>query len=315
MRHLLWIGLIAPVFSSPAFGWGCEGHQIVALIARAHLTQATSAAVDELFRSTPIDPALNRFCKDRPNDPLADAATWADDTKSAEKTSVWHYVDIPRSATAVTSIDPWCPPIGPSVDGKNRPGCIVNAIEYELGILRDTSRTPGDSATALRYIVHFLGDIHMPLHDSDNNDQGGNCTSIQFFAEERPANLHAIWDYKLIQRELEKDKLSQPAYAASLNTRFADRFAAATSGPADAPLAWAWETHAISESITYGKLEPAIPVETPNPQSVCATERDKVQALHITIGEKYFAEAMPVIDERLATAGFRLAALLNATLR
>ena len=58
---------------------------MVALIARAHLTPAASAAVDRLLRENPIDPALNRFCKDRPNDLMADAATWADDVKNTEK--------------------------------------------------------------------------------------------------------------------------------------------------------------------------------------------------------------------------------------
>jgi hypothetical protein len=314
MRSFFLIALTAPFLTSSAFGWGCEGHQIVALIARAHLTPAVSAAVDDLLRQNPIDPSVSRFCQDRPNDPMADSATWADDTKNQEKTSVWHYVDIPLSVTAVTSLDPWCPPIGPSIDGKNRPGCVTNAIEYELGILKDKSRPAAERATALRYVIHFLGDIHQPLHDEDNNDQGGNCTAMQFFTEDRPANLHAIWDYKLIQHELEKDKLSQPAYAAALNTRFSPKYAAISAAKADDPVGWAWETHAIAQSTTYGNLTPGIPVETPDPHSVCAAEREKVQALHIVIGQAYFDKAMPVIDERLATAGFRLATLLNATL-
>lgn len=288
---------------------------MIALIARAHLTPAVSAAVDDLLRANPISDTLNRFCQDRPNDLMADAATWADDAKNQEKTAVWHYIDIPRSVVAVTSLDPWCPPIGPSVDGKNRPGCITKAIDYELAILQDKSRPSAERAVALRYVIHFLGDIHQPLHDVDNNDQGGNCTAMQFFTEDRPTNLHAIWDYKLIQRELEKDKLTQAAYAASLNSRFAPKYSALSGAKADDPNAWAWETHAIALSNTYGNLEPGIPVATPDPQSVCNLERDKVTALHIRIGDAYFAKAMPVIDERLATAGFRLALVLNETMR
>jgi hypothetical protein len=287
---------------------------MVALIARAHLTPAVSAAVDDLLRANPINPALTRFCQDRPNDPMADAATWADDVKNQEKTGVWHYVDIPRTVQTMTSLDPWCPPIGPSVDGKNRPGCITKAIDYELGILKDISRPAGERASALRYIVHFAGDIHQPLHDADNNDQGGNCTGMQFFAEDRPTNLHSIWDYKLIERKLDQDKLTQTAYAGALNTRFADKYAALSVMKADDPVAWAWEAHALAESTTYGKLEPRIPAAAPDPQSVCSAERDKVQALHIAVGDAYFAQAMPVIEERLAMAGFRLAILLNETL-
>src|SRR5580658_3704575 len=68
--------LFLPLFANSAFGWGCEGHQIIALIARAHLTPTASNVVDQLLRENPIDPALNRFCKDRPNDLMADSATW-----------------------------------------------------------------------------------------------------------------------------------------------------------------------------------------------------------------------------------------------
>lgn len=315
MRSILLIVLAAALSCSSAFGWGCEGHQIVALIARTHLTPAVSAAVDDLLRANPIDPALTRFCQDRPADLMADASTWADDAKNPEKTGVWHYVDIPLSVNAVTSLDPWCPPIGPSVDGKNRPGCITKAIEYELAILKDKSRASADRATALRYIIHFVGDIHQPLHDEDNNDQGGNCTAIQFYTEDRPANLHAIWDYKLIERDLETKKRTQSAYAADLYTRFAAKFEALSAAPPNDPDAWAWEAHALTKTITYGNLQPQIPVETPDPKAVCATEREKVQALHIAVGDAYLNKAMPVIDDLLATAGFRLALLLNNTLQ
>ena len=311
MRRILLLAFFAPLVPSSVFGWGCEGHQMVALIARAHLTPAVSAAVDQLLRDSPIDPALNRFCQDRPADLMADASTWADDAKNGEKTSIWHYVDIPLSVGSVTAVDPWCPPIGPSVDGKNRPGCITKAIDYELGILRDKSRPTAERATALRYVIHFLGDIHQPLHDEDNDDQGGNCTAMQFYSEDRPVNLHAIWDYKLIQHHLAAEKKTQPAYADALNAKFDGKYAAMTKG--NDPVAWAWEGHAIAVSTAYGALQPGIPVEKPNPQAVCNAERDKVTALHIAIGDAYFAKAMPVIDEQLATAGFRLAALLNAT--
>lgn len=314
MSRILLFAFLVPLIPTSAFGWGCEGHQIVALIARAHLTPAVSTAVDELLRDSPIDPALTRFCQERPSDLMADSATWADDSKNQEKTSLWHYVDIPLSVVSIVSVDPWCPPIGPSVDGKNRPGCVTNAIVYELGILRDKSRPVAERATALRYVIHFVGDIHQPLHDEDNNDQGGNCTAMKFYSEDRPANLHAIWDYKLIQHQLELDKLSQPAYADTLNGRFSARYAALTKGKPDDAVAWAWDAHAIAISIVYGALQPGIPVETPDSKTACAAERDKVQALHIAIGDAYFGKAMPVIDEQLATAGFRLAALLNASI-
>jgi hypothetical protein len=314
MRRILWIGLIAPLLASSAFGWGCEGHQIVALIARAHLTPEVSAAVDELLREKPIDPALSRFCKDRPDDLMADAATWADDVRNQEKNGPWHYVNIPRSATSRTPLEAWCPPIGPSVNGKDQPGCVVNAIEYQLAVLRDKSRSAADRATALRYVIHFVGDIHQPLHDVDNQDQGGNCTTMQVVGDDRLTNLHSIWDTKLIQHEMETDQLTKPAYVEALNSRFAAKYPTLAAAPVDDPSSWSWEAAEIARNVTYGNLEPGLPVAHADTEPVCAAEREKVQALHIVIGETYIRKAIPVIEEQLATAGFRLALLLNATL-
>ncbi len=314
MRRFL--SAIAIFLSSvaPAFGWGCEGHQIVALIARAHLTPATSAAVDELLKSNPIDPSVKVFCQNPPSDLMAIASTWADDTKDPEKTGTWHYVDIPLTANGPASMGVWCPPIGEPVGGKDRSGCVTDAIAYEWAILRDASRPASERAKALRYVIHFVGDIHQPLHDSDNDDRGGNCTALTFFGQEKPVNLHALWDYRIIQRDLENGKLSQAALASELDKRFSSHWKDWGGAKAD-PDAWAWEGNAIAKSVVYGDLKPAIPFEKPNPQVDCNAERDKVAALHISVGDTYVNEALPVIDEQLAKAGYRLAGMLNATFR
>jgi hypothetical protein len=307
---------IAAFFSfaaGPMFGWGCEGHQMIALIARAHLSSPASSAVDQLLRRNPIDPALSRFCKDRPDDLMADASTWADDARIIEKTSQWHFVDIPLSVIREQSdISSWCPPVGPPEASKDRTGCIVTAIEYEWGILRDASRPEAERAKALRYIIHFISDLHQPLHDTDNNDRGGNCTAITFFAEDRPANLHAIWDYKLIEREMAREHQTQLQFAAALDHKFSQRWSEWRQPKVDV-LAWAWEGHAIAHDVTYGDLHPQIPVETPNKDANCDLERDKVAALHISVSTEYSDLAESVIEQQLAKAGYRLAALLNQT--
>jgi len=82
MRRTLLLVSASLLSYVPAFGWGCEGHQMIALIARAHLTPVASAQVDRLLAAVPIDPGLNSYCKDRPADPMADAATWADDIRA-----------------------------------------------------------------------------------------------------------------------------------------------------------------------------------------------------------------------------------------
>jgi hypothetical protein len=310
MRVFFLISLALSIPATPAFGWGCEGHQIVALIARAHLTPAASAAVTKLLTDFPMDPKANHPCKDL--DAMVDAATWADDTRSSEKTGPWHYVDIPLSEKDGRSLAAWCPPVGPSDDGKDRPGCVTDAIEYEWSILLDTSRSGLSRAVALRYLIHFVGDMHQPLHDSDNDDQGGNCTAIQFFAEERPANLHSIWDTKLIQHELGAKKETRADYAKDLDQQFADHWPVWGTSVVD-PTAWAWEGSKVARTVTYGNLKPAIAVEQPGVPADCSAEREKVSALHIAIGDAYSDAAMPAIGEQLAKAGYRLADLLNRT--
>lgn len=290
---------------------------MIALIARAHLTPATFAAVDRLLRENPIDPALNRFCRDRPNDPLADSATWADDARGIEKTAEWHFIDIPLAVSEQDAMK-WCPRLA---DG--RPGCIVTAFDYEMAILRDTSRPGAARAKALRYVIHLAGDITQPLHDSDNHDRGGNCTSIGFFTEgiatnARPQNLHAIWDYALIARDLAAGKETQSASAKRLDENFSSHWAEWGEAKAD-PLAWAWEGQKLAQTVAYANLKPQIPIEPatalPTDQDACNAERGKVAALHISIGDPYAAQAMPVIREQLAKSAYRLAGLLNRTFK
>ena len=154
------------------------------------------------------------------------------------------------------------PPTGPATGKEDRPGCVTSAIEYHWAILLDTSRSGADRATALRYIIHFVGDMHQPLHASDNDDQGGNCTAIQFFDQPRPANLHSIWDTLLIQHELTAKKETTADYARRLDRQFADRWPAWGTLPVD-PTAWAWEGNRVARAFTYGDLKPAIPDEKP----------------------------------------------------
>jgi hypothetical protein len=304
MRLVLSLLTAFPFAAGSAFGWGCEGHQMIALIARAHLTPEASIAVDRLLRENPIDPALNRFCRDRPDDLMADSATWADDARNIEKTGDWHFIDIPLAVRAESDLMKWCKP---ATDGK--PGCIVSAIDYEWALLRDKSQPASVRAKALRYLIHFVGDLSQPLHAADNRDRGGNCTEIRFFSQEKPENLHAIWDYKIIARELESRKSTQVQYAKAL-----DQDVAWSETKIDIP-AWAWGSHALAATVTYADLKPPIPIASPNSgladDAACTAGRAAVAALHISIGDEYVSYALPVIREQLAKAGHRLAALLN----
>jgi hypothetical protein len=316
MRIVLSLLASLPLLASPAFGWSCAGHQMIAMIARAHLTPAASAAIDQLLRENPIDAALNRYCKERPSDLMADAATWADDERSIEKaTEKWHYIDIPLAvhpgSVPKDEALQWCAALA-----GGSPGCIVTAIETEWAILRNVNQSAAARAEALRYVIHFLGDMAQPLHVADNHDRGGNCTSINFFAEEKPRNLHGIWDSQLLDRDLAAHKMTQPEYAKKVDESFSSHWPEWGESKTDI-LGWIWEGHKLAETVSYGDLKPQIPTEPATAgeadEEGCNAERNKVAALHITIGDQYFTQAMPVVREQLARAGYRLAGMLNQT--
>jgi hypothetical protein len=313
----LFLFLIAASFGAgPAFGWGCDGHQITALIARAHLTPEVSAEVNRILASDPLPAEKYRYCQDNPTDPMAVAAPWADDRRAADKTAQWHYIDIPR---AVPSGDyhKWCQPIGPSIDGMDRPGCIVNAIEYELGVVRDKKKALPERAVALRYLIHFLGDLSQPLHDTDNHDQGGNCTSYRLPWEDRPSNLHSIWDSGLVTHELKTKKLTSMELASMLDEQFAGAGRQLLGEKPDVET-WAWEGHKVASNFTYGLLVPELPIAPADAgqtdETACRADRDRMQAMHLTLNQNYIDLAMNTIREQLVRGGYRMAAVLNEAL-
>jgi hypothetical protein len=246
---------------------------------------------------------------------MADSATWADDARNIEKTADWHFIDIPLAVHTDTAHEKdaltWCMP---SASGK--PGCIVTALGYEWALLRDRSRPAPVRAKALRYVIHLMGDLSQPLHAGDNHDRGGNCTAIRFFSGEKPDNLHAIWDYRILARELESSHATQQQYARTLDESFARQWPAWGESKIDIP-AWAWESHALASGVVYADLKPPIPIAPAaaglSGKEACDAGRANIGAMRIAIGDEYVARTLPVIREQLAKAGYRLAELLNQT--
>ena len=299
--------------SSTARAWGCEGHQIVAYVAEAHLHPHARAMALKILAASPIDPTLSRYCQPRSNDLFADASTWADDIRSVrQETTAWHFIDIPRSAHA-GSIAPYCPPTT---------GCVVSALGAQLRILKNAHSSPAARADALRFIIHFVGDIHQPLHDATNNDEGGNCVPVEFFGklpketdaarESFNPELHWVWDVGIIEHFDGGE--SPESVARDLDHEFHAEISFWESQPADFT-AWAWESHALADSVAYDKLPHAIPVEPPRAISSCADDNHvalRMLRLHENLGDAYQSAAAPAVQQQLAKAGARLAALLNS---
>ena len=153
-----------------AYAWGRDAHRLVAELTTERLTPAARAEVERLLR---LEPGAT----------LASISTWADEVRSPT-TAAWHYVNF-RQGEPCTYSDALCP------SGM----CVVAAIERQARVL--ASRAPDDERLkALRYVVHFVTDLHQPLHAGFFEDRGGNRYQVQAFG--RGTNLHAVWDTGLI---------------------------------------------------------------------------------------------------------------------
>lgn len=285
---------------------------MVALIAEKHLNAHARAMVAEILNANPIGPDLPRFCGDSGLDAFADSSTWADDERSIRPdTAGWHFFDIPRGAPN-GDIAQYCPPSS---------GCVTSAIANQLTVLRNPGASVPARADALRYIIHFIGDLHQPLHATTNDDRGGNCVPVAFFGytpeetnpvkEDYRPNLHGIWDTDIIEHFAQGRTAQQ--IADELESKFKAQILSWESEPLDL-VSWAWESHQVAEDTVYGDLPVKVAVETPRPVNTCAEDEHistRMLKLHEQLGDDYQKASKVVIQERLTRAGARLAAVLN----
>jgi nuclease S1 len=316
-RRLAFMALLS-IAGGRAFGWGCSGHQVVALIAEKQLSAGARRAALELLSGTPIDPALKRFCGRTTLGPLADSATWADDYRDQDPATYnWHFVDIPLNVTSKPGPHEYC-----------EEGCVTDAIEKQIAVLRSATSPPEERAKALRFIVHFVGDMHQPLHDTSNNDRGGNCVPVSFLEWEPKQdekgnyapNLHSLWDNGIVERHggirRESHDADVARFASDLTRRYGTQIARWKASAIDVP-AWAWEGQQLAVTVTYGKLPVRIVPEALVSVSSCADADNigqRMLALHERVGPSYLAAVSPVIERQLVKAGARLARILNAAL-
>src|SRR2546425_3755787 len=199
-RIALLVALSSVACARQAWPWGCEGHETVALIAEKHLNANALQHVTDLLKNNPTDPHLHRLCKNGGADLMADASTWADDERDVRKdTAPWHFLDIPRGTPQTKAAD-FCP---------STTGCVTSALNDQINVLK-AGGSNQQTADALRFVIHFVGDLHQPLHCTTNNDRGGNCVPVAFFArnpritdsqkESYSPNLHAVWETDIVKK-------------------------------------------------------------------------------------------------------------------
>ncbi|HET8921461.1 MAG TPA: S1/P1 nuclease [Candidatus Acidoferrum sp.] len=295
-----------------ARAWGCKGHQTVALIAEKHLTPEAQQLVQRLLGENPIDPKLRRWCGNATTDLLVDASTWPDDVRNERNNGPWHYIDIPRGKHK-GPLEEYCGPAG----------CVTRAIEEQRAILKDKSANPVNRAEAIRYLVHFVGDMHQPLHAISNADNGGTCVAVKYFhheplpnfshpeREDYSPNLHEIWDTEIVERDME---ISNPhRYADELDGEF---HAESTTWQAAGihVESWAWEIHERAEVAVYDAFPERIGIEPDVKLKSCADNNHMGKRMfekHLTVSEAYQTSAVKAVQTGLAEAGVRLAMILN----
>jgi hypothetical protein len=266
-RALILLFVLLPL---PALGWGPQGHEIVAHIAARELSPRARAEVSALLGGDAEAMMVTQ-------------ANWADEIRDARpQTTRWHFVNIPLGAAG---FDP----------RRDCPGgdCVVVQIETDLRILADRKRSRAARAEALRFLIHFVGDIHQPLHAIDNHDRGGNDVKVRLAPRQTPVNLHQVWDTRVLGALPASD-------AAILATQIAAPLSASAkaSWRSGAAARWANESARLAAQAIYPELGDYRPGGRP-----------------ILLPRDYLKREAPAVRAQLARAGVRLGWLLNTALQ
>ncbi len=233
--------------------WGSTGHRVIGAVAQKHLTPKAAQQVNALLGGMS----------------LAFVSTYADEIRSDNRydhLAPWHYVNMDQN-TRYNEAD------------KNPKGDIVTAIQTCIEILKNPVSSQEDKAFYLKLLVHFIGDIHQPLHAGRKEDRGGNSIDLFWFGKR--TNLHRLWDSDLIEHY----NMSYSELAAHLPKQTADEKAVVMTAPL---LDWVDQSQDLANTL-YDKT----------PQGT-------------RLGYVYHYQHFETVREQLLDAGLRLAATLNA---
>jgi len=239
--------------------WSAAGHHAVASLAWARLAPATRERVLELLDG----------------EDFVHASTWADSVRPSRRaTAPWHYVNIAIWENRYDARR-HCP------EGN----CVIGAIEKFERVLSDPRESRPDREEALRFLIHFVGDIHQPLHAGDRSDRGGNDTEV--FLDGRKTNLHRVWDFDVV----EVLATSEEGLVARLRQRM-DQLpeSVVREWESATPSQWAMEGQQLARTNAY-----RLPDDS-------------------RIGRAYLEGQADAIEIALLKGGVRLAALLNRSL-
>jgi hypothetical protein len=238
--------------------WGAVGHRTVGSIAEKHLTPKALAGVKDLLGGQD----------------LAGVANWADSVRSLpayKQTGPWHYINLPMGLT----YDAFKNRVENMLEAN-----VYSALVAQLRLISDASVSRERKVAALKFVVHFVGDLHQPMHVSREEDKGGN--TIQLNYDGQGTNLHAVWDSKLIDHT----GLDYQQLAAKYDNASPAQIRQWQNDPV---VKWMWESYQITEQL-YAEVD---------------SMHDR------SIGQAYYDEHIATVALRLEQAGVRLAGLLN----
>ena len=263
----LCLSIVLFAVARPTWAWGPRAHRVATLVAMERLTPAARAGVRELLHE---------------GDTLVNIASWADDQAHHEMpgTAGWHFVNVPITAA---HYDPkYCGDEG---------ACVVEKIKHYRKILADRGTPKTERTRALLFLVHFVEDVHNPMHVGDNHDRGGNLTQVQYYSDPSATNLHRVWDSQILEDASKDDRKWVDSIEPLLTP---ENIAAWSKGNVDS-----WADESLQEAKKAYQNPPGSPSATPVTRGT-------------RIGREYSEHALPVIRRRLAQAGIRLANELNA---
>lgn len=251
--YLLIMGCISLSLSAGA--WSQKGHDTVCYIADSHLTQKTRDAVENLLDNKSIIYYSN----------------WLDNASHTPEyacSKTWHYKNVDADKTYESA-------------PQNPDGDIVTALNSQITIIKDTTLDNKDRALALKMIIHFLGDIHQPMHLGHLSDRGGNSHYVKFF--KRNTNLHSVWDYDLPE-----------------------------SGHRWSHTEWAREIDRPDEEVRANIIRETDPKKWAEESWLLATAIYSSTPVNTAISYDYIAQWTPTVENQLLKGGLRLANLLNS---
>lgn len=259
-RKLLF-GLLLFYIPTQTMAWGMLGHRIVGEIADHYLTKKARRQIVAILG----------------NESLAMSANWPDFIKSDPTynyLSPWHYINFKEGLSEQQVHD---------YLAKDTATDIYTKLNFVIGELKNKSLDQDKKVLYLRILIHLVGDAHQPMHTGRPDDLGGNRINLLWFNQ--PANLHSIWDEKLIDYQ----QLSYTEYVNAINFTTKEQRRQWQAQPV---AQWLFESYTIANGL-YAEIK------EPNQKLSYRYNFDHVQTL----------------NDRLLKGGVRLAGILNEIFR